>query len=1086
MTRQTRLRFHLQPQGAVWYHVQASNSHVLIDPQAEARALAPGFVRPIELWRAPRWQRPSSVNMFRDNDNHPVGSVSTVGSDPGETGNRGAGDYPTGGTGRISGTRTRADPLADLRLPVGEVITLASVVDFVSDASAVRLGTLGALIDAVAAALAGGPPVVLAAPDADQGALWIGAVSFFAPPATCLRLSFSTYERLDDVLALAQAREAPEAQGSAESGAGLAFGDAGSNGTVGDENREPAGGRSGERNATGNDEGWRCPILSVVPEADVDRLSHRDDLPVVVIDPRVEATFDLVNGVAQRRTRLGQQIRITDWSRLALNLCCENYTALERCLRRLDEVGPASSNGRSGAPDTQRNQPVEPSGPAWSLAAAVARTDSLPFSLPMATSLLRDLPGPARLPSELAEIRAPLVADDAEQAWQRLRSALATEPLQAEPVEADPVRGDVGRGEVVQPGVVAATAIQVAAVRAALDSYLRLALNDDAWLLRQVPPLPTEAPVDPGLPARLRGPLARLAHRLTHDLPGDDDLAGDVRCGMLMLRTVDFAHRIARLIGGPDLIEAGIGHLAGRAAEVLLDPTVGPRVAAVVGPLDGAGLARWIVPPLSRPTEPWQTSGNPIGERLSAPVIALLAGAVDPARLITSTRSDPLAAEPVALEVAAASASGRIAGDPRLRGPAVEYLLHRSARAYPDADPAPMVAEAFGRLVGDEPWETSALLRLVEHAPTALGAELVPIVLRHLPYWGDDPLSSRLAATLLKRIQFLPRLGADRQLRPRRAGATDGQAQLLNLLATTGPGWLQLDDGLHRRAAEILMWGDRAWPGADPAVQRLIAPRITVAAFQVALAAEPAQATTVLATRLAAIPVGSGWQSAVEIGLEPALPMLAEVLRLNRYRLAGELVIDATRAMIRPAEPPGSDQRPVSDQRPSPAPDRAPVDRPRLTMLPVRSVIGWLVAHEALPELEEHLAALVLQEIRAFGTVDPGELIAFWEPALPRALGAVAREGRSGSDQVIEEVLQVALGFRDAAGRSLRHSGLAGLLVTPAGPITPAGPVAPAGTVTPAGPVTPARPVAEDSQIEADPPPLPARPRWWRRWGTRS
>ncbi|HST81281.1 MAG TPA: hypothetical protein VLL08_06045 [Kineosporiaceae bacterium] len=1021
MTRQTRLRFHLQPQGAVWYHVQASNSHVLIDPQPEARALAPGFVRPIELWRAPRWQRPSSVNMFRDNDNRAVASVS---ADSGEVANHAGGEHHTGdatGSGRASGTRTRADPLADLRLPVGGVITLASVVDFVSDASAVRLGALGALLDAVAAALAGGPSVVLAAPDADQGALWIGAVSFFAPPATCLRLSFSTYERLDDVLGQ-EAPGAAEAPGAPEGGTGAASGSARSNGTVGDETRERLSARGGEHSVAGDNEGWHRPILSVVPETDVDRLSRRDDLPVVVIDPRVEATFDLVNGVAQRRTRLGQEIKITDWSRLALDLCCENYTALERCLRRLDEVGPASPNGRSAAPDAQPDEPVEPPDPAWSLAAAVARTDSLPLALPLATGLLRDLPGPARLPSELAEIRAPLITDDAEQAWRRLQSALDAE--------------------------------SVTGIRAALDSYLRLALTDDSWLLRQVPPLPAEAPVDPGLPARLRGPLARLAHRLTHDLPGEDDPAGDVRCGVLMLRTVDFAHRIARLIGGPNLIEAGIGRLAGRAAEVLLDKTAGPRVAAIVGPLDGAGLARWIVPPLSPPTEPWQTSGNPIGERLSAPVIALLAGAVDPARLITSTRSDPLAAEPVALEVAAASAFGRIAGDPRLRGPAVEYLLHRSARAYPDADPAPMVAEAFGRLVGDEPWETSALLRLVEHAPAALGAELVPVVLRQLPDWVDDPLSARLAATLLKRIQFLPRLGADRQLRPRRAGTTDGQAQLLNLLATTGPGWLQLDDGLHRRAAEILMWGDRAWPGADPTVQRLIAPRITVAAFQVALAAEPAQATTVLAARLAAIPVGSGWQPAVEIGLEPALPLLAQVLRLNRYRLAGELVIDVTRAMIRPTEP---------------APGRVPVDRPRLAMLPGRSVIGWLVAHEALPELEEHLAALVLQEIQAVGSVNRGELIAFWEPALPAALGAAAREGRSGTEQVIEEVLQVALGFADAAGRPLQHSDLAGLLPTAA---TPANAGAPAGS-------------AEDTRIEAEPSSLPARSRWWWRWSTR-
>ena len=80
-----------------------------------------------------------------------------------------------------------------------------------------------------------------------------------------------------------------------------------------------------------------------------------------------------------------------------------------------------------------------------------------------------------------------------------------------------------------------------------------------------------------------------MAHRLTDDLPAND-AAGDVRRGLLMLRAVDFAHRIARLIGGPDLIEAGVGRLAGRAAEVLLDDTAGPRVAEIVG--SSSGMSR--------------------------------------------------------------------------------------------------------------------------------------------------------------------------------------------------------------------------------------------------------------------------------------------------------------------------------------------------------------------------------------------------------------------------------------------------------------------------------------------------------------
>jgi hypothetical protein len=442
------------------------------------------------------------------------------------------------------------------------------------------------------------------------------------------------------------------------------------------------------------------------------------------------------------------------------------------------------------------------------------------------------------------------------------------------------------------------------------------------------------------------------------------------------------------------------------------------RVAAVVGPLDGAALARWILPLLSDAGE------------LPAPVIALLADAVDPARLIASTRADPLVAEPVALQVAVATASGRIAGDPQLRGPAVEYLLHRAARTYPDADPGPMVAEAFGQVVGDEPWEASALLRLVERAPVRFGADLVPIVVAQLPDWLDDPLSARLAAVLLKRIPFV---------RAHRAGTTQAQAQLLNLLAATGPGWLQADDGLCRRAAEILMWADQAWAGLEAQVRQLIAPRVTVAAFQVALAAEPAQSTTVLRGRLGVTPVGSRWRSAMEIGLEPALPMLAEVLRLNRYRLAGELVIVSTRAMLDPIQPNDREQ----EQEPTPALASAPVDLPRVSMLPVEPVIDWLIAHEDRPELEEHLVALADQE-RALAGV----------PTTPGP--------ESGPEPILEEVLQVALGLRDAAGRPLRSSGLAGLLATPAGPS------------------------ADDSRTEAEPPSFPARSRWWRwRWNTR-
>jgi hypothetical protein len=902
MARDTRLRFHLQPEGALWYHLEAANSHLLIDPQVAERARAPGFARPIELWRAPRWKHPPGLNVVR----YP-----------------GADDAPNG--------RTRAEPDGDEPPGPGDVVNRTSVVDFVSDVSTFRLGALGALIDAVAAALDGaGPPVVLAAPDADQGALWIGAVSFFAAPQICLRLSFSTHERWDDVLAQLL-------QDGPGSGPG---------------NRE-SWEIAGQEGRGGEVKGWRQPVLSVVPESDLDSLTRDDDLPVVVIDPRVEPTLGRAGEVEYRRTHLGQQIVVTDWSRWALAACGEDYAALERTLEGLDDTGPA-----------------EP----------VRATEAGP--------------GPA---------------------WDRLQAALADGPARA------------------------------AVIRAAFETYLRLALDDEAWLLRQAPPLPPEmgssAMTDPGLADRLRIPLLRLVHRLTGDLPtgsgagvdpsepgqadenqADDDLAGDVRRGVQLLRGVDLAHRISRLVGGPDLVATGIGRLAERAVEVLLDPTAGPRVAEIAGALDGEALARWIVPLLARDTALWPFPGHPAGERLPAPVIALLAGAIDPLPLIEADRADPLSGEPVALEVAVATATGRIAGDPRLRGVAVEHLLHQAARIYPDADPGPMVTEVFARLAPDERWSAAALSRLVERAPAALGPELVPIVLQHLPEWADDPHGGRLAAALLKRIEFLPRLGGDGRPRPRRAGVTDAQAQQLNLLAAGGADRYLRDDGLDRQAAEILMWGERIWDGADPEIRQVIAPRITVAAFQVALAAEPDLAGTALGVRLAAVPLGSSWRSAVTTGLESALPMLVEMLRLNRYRLTGELVVATTRGLLNPLPDL------VIDARGELVPDR-----PRVTLLPVRLVLHWLIRHENRPELQDHLAALVEQELHAH--VGPGNrtaVIAYWKPALLDVPFRVS--GPTGPPlppTMLDEVLQVAFGFRDRAGRPLRPGSLAGLLPWP-------------------------------------------------------
>lgn len=82
---------------------------------------------------------------------------------------------------------------------LGSAVTKDSVVTFALDAVTWRLATLFALLDAVAAALAGGPPVVLGVQSPDTAAQWIGLVSFLMSPGTAAALSFSTFDRAEQV-----------------------------------------------------------------------------------------------------------------------------------------------------------------------------------------------------------------------------------------------------------------------------------------------------------------------------------------------------------------------------------------------------------------------------------------------------------------------------------------------------------------------------------------------------------------------------------------------------------------------------------------------------------------------------------------------------------------------------------------------------------------------------------------------------------------------------------------------------------------------------------------------------------------------
>lgn len=135
-------------------------SHVLLDRQLAAALRGPEPRRPIEFWRSPQWLTP-------------YGPEATE--------------------------RARCDQHRPIE--PGPVVGRETVVGFLYDPHHDRVDRLADLLDSTAAALTGGPPVVLVVDDPDEGALWIGLLSFLAAPAAALRLSFSTYESFGDLLA---------------------------------------------------------------------------------------------------------------------------------------------------------------------------------------------------------------------------------------------------------------------------------------------------------------------------------------------------------------------------------------------------------------------------------------------------------------------------------------------------------------------------------------------------------------------------------------------------------------------------------------------------------------------------------------------------------------------------------------------------------------------------------------------------------------------------------------------------------------------------------------------------------------------
>lgn len=150
-----------QGRGAYWHSTMAGRdstgrpgnvfSHVLLD--RSTAQLTPA-IRPIEIWRSPDLLCPFGPEQVRE----------AVLSD-------------------------------DTTPSFGAALGREDVLDFLFDQSEWRVGLLSALLDAVSAAMNGGPGVVLVTDSAENAALWIAAVSRLAPADWVRRMNFSVYER---------------------------------------------------------------------------------------------------------------------------------------------------------------------------------------------------------------------------------------------------------------------------------------------------------------------------------------------------------------------------------------------------------------------------------------------------------------------------------------------------------------------------------------------------------------------------------------------------------------------------------------------------------------------------------------------------------------------------------------------------------------------------------------------------------------------------------------------------------------------------------------------------------------------------
>lgn len=253
--RPSRLSYALldESRAAYWHTVDAGRdasgrpgnvfAHVLLDRTAGSYSHA----RPIQLWESPGWLRPYGV-------------------------------------GEVTASRLTTDhpPMAN------PAMAASAIIAFLLDRRADRQTRFRVLLDAVAAALAGGPAVVLVCDTHAEAAAWIGAVSHFMAPQAARRFCWSTHDAPEAALAQAE----------------------------------------------------RGVHLIVVPR---DRGEVPSNSAVVVIDAAQQPVLgDLPSGTAHRLTRA--QVPVTAWSALAEGVLADDDIAAA-VLARQDVIAAELGDG---------------------------------------------------------------------------------------------------------------------------------------------------------------------------------------------------------------------------------------------------------------------------------------------------------------------------------------------------------------------------------------------------------------------------------------------------------------------------------------------------------------------------------------------------------------------------------------------------------------------------------------------------------------------------------------------------------------------------------------------------------------------